>query len=91
LNGIHYGAIPLVSKHHVVSTMFEPIKGNKGDAYVFTDDKDLVKKLEEALFLYKDAEKWQSMAQHAMKTDVSWTPFTIPYIKIYERMLTKLK
>jgi len=91
LNGIHYGAIPLVSKNHIVSPMFEPIKGSKGDAYTYVDERDLVKKLEEAIHLYKEPDKWQTLAQHAMKTDVSWASCMEPYIKVYERMLNKLK
>ncbi|NUM82101.1 hypothetical protein HUU42_15000, partial [bacterium] len=93
LNGIHYGTIPLVSKDRECSHAFEGIKPKSGggEALIFTDEKELVKKIEEALELYKETEKWQSLVFNAMRTDVSWNNVIPQVTKIYEKAFSRLK
>lgn len=93
LNGIHYGTIPLVSRDRECSHAFEGIKPKSGggEALIFTDEKELVKKIEEALDLYKETEKWQSLVFNAMRTDVSWNNVIPQVTKIYEKAFSRLK
>lgn len=92
LNGIHYGAVPLMHKNNHVSDLFDPIKEKSlnGNAFIFSDDKELVKKTEMAVDFFKEKDKWDVLVKRVMKTDLSWNKFISPFIKIYERALGKL-
>ncbi|MBL7995117.1 glycogen/starch synthase [bacterium] len=92
LNGIHYGAIPLMHKANHVADLFDPIKEKNlsGNAFIFADDKELTKKALMAAEFFKEKDKWDILVKRVMKTDLSWNKFTAPFIKIYERALTKL-
>ena len=92
LNGIHYGAIPLMRHDNEVASLFDPIKEKSasGNAFVYTDDKDLAKKVLTAVEFFKEKDKWDLLVKRVMKTDLSWNKFTAPFIKIYERALAKI-
>jgi starch synthase len=92
LNGIHYGAIPLLPHNTHVTSLFDPIKEKSlnGNAFIFAEDKELIKRILLASELFKEKEKWDVIVRRVMKSDLSWNKFTSPFIKIYERSLAKL-
>ena len=92
LNGIHYGAVPLMHKDNHVADLFDSIKEKtlNGNAFIFGDDKDLIRKVDTALEFFKEKDKWDVLVKRVMKTDLSWNKFTAPFIKIYERALSKI-
>jgi len=91
LNGLHYGVFPIIQKNSSVAAYFTPFKAGKGNAFVYDQDKDLVKRVEELHTLYGDQDAWQSSVMNAMKTDLSWANFIDPLITLYERATSKLK
>jgi starch synthase len=91
LNGLHYGVLPIIHKSCSVADLFTPVKGSKGTAFLYDQEKDLVKRIDEINALFAQAEAWQELALNAMKTDLSWARFTSPLIKVYERAFSKLK
>jgi starch synthase len=93
LNGIHYGAVPLISKDSPVAHVFEPIKEKHfaGEAFVFGEESDLEKKLEAATQMFAEREKWDGISKKLMKKDLSWNIYTPHVIRIYERALSKVR
>ncbi len=94
MNGIHYGTIPLIPKSSPVAGHFEPIKDKSyaGNAMIYSDEKDAAHKLEIAATISKeDPARWESLAKHAMKTDLSWNQFLAPVLRVYEKAFSKLK
>ena len=79
-------------KDNHVADLFDPIKEKNlnGNAFIFADDKELVKKAEMAVEFFKEKDKWDVLVKRVMKTDLSWSKFTSPFIKIYERALAKV-
>lgn len=92
LNGIHYGSVPFMHKDNHVASLFDPIKEKNlnGNAFIFADDKEMVKKAQTVLEFFSDKSKWDVLVKRVMKTDLSWNKFTSPFIKIYERAQAKL-
>ncbi len=91
LHGVHYGSIPLISDDSHFAERLDPLKEKTGYALVYTDEKDFVKKVQTALDIYSDKERWQNHVQRAMKADLSWDNYTTPIVKLYEKILSKLR
>ncbi len=93
LDGIHYGAVPVISKDSPVAHLFDPIKEKSfaGDAFVFSDETDLAKKLQAAAQMFAEREKWDTIVKRMMKKDLSWNLYTPQFVKIYERALSKVR
>lgn len=94
LNGIHYGALPIIHKETSVAGLFEPVKDKSysGNAFIYADDKDLVAKMQMAGMVFKDDQaRWDQLARNAMKTDLTWSSHLHLVTKIYERAFAKLK
>lgn len=91
MNALHYGTIPLMRKHCTVAPHFTPVRGHKGTAFFFADDKELLLRFDELQNLFAQAESWQSLVLQAMKTDVSWSHFISDIVKVYDRAFSKVR
>lgn len=93
LNGIHYGAIPVIAKQSDTAALFEPIqlKTMSGHAVIFDSKKDIASSLAELLAVYANTEKWEPMITKMMKLDLSWNRSLPHVIKVYEKAISRLK
>ncbi|MCK6542811.1 glycogen/starch synthase [bacterium] len=94
MNGIRYGGIPVIREECIISDRFTPTKekSTSGNAIIYSDEKDMVKKIAAAVSYYEtDKNGWDHLVRHAMKSDANWALSASSMIKLYEKALAKLK
>ena len=93
LIAMRYGTLPIVRatgglKDTVVDTTDDPTNG-KGFVFEKYDSKQLLKKAQEAVSLFKDRDKWVKIMIRGMITDFSWNKSSKEYLKLYQQVKSK--
>jgi len=89
---MHYGTLPIVRKtgglaDSVVDTTPAHLEQGIATGFVFEKDEELLRCVQRALLVYRNPEMWQTVQQHAMAYDVSWSNSAQQYIQLYQRLL----
>ncbi len=86
-----YGTVPIV---RATGGLFDTIKdyqGGKGNGFAFEEynSRVMLKKIKEAITLYKNKEEYLALSKKAMEVDFSWDNSARSYISLYEDLLKK--
>lgn len=89
---LRYGTVPVVRATGGLNDTIKDYGAGKGNGFKFKKYSSLalVKKLREALALYKDKEAWSALTRKIMKEDFSWEVSARDYELLYRQALKKL-
>ncbi|MEE9542898.1 MAG: glycogen synthase GlgA, partial [Thermodesulfobacteriota bacterium] len=89
---LRYGTVPVVRATGGLNDTIKDYCKGKGNGFKFKkySSKALLKKLKEALALYKDKEAWSKLTRKIMKEDFSWELSAKEYGKLYRQVLKNL-
>lgn len=90
LYGLRYGTIPVVRKtgglaDTVVAYSPRALREGRATGFHFTDmsAESLLSVVLLALSIYKSTREWEQLIQSGMRTDVSWAPSALQYVRLY--------
>ena len=94
LHSLRYGTVPIVRRvgglaDTVVGATEKTIRNDTATGIVFDGERpeDLVRAVQRALALYRDAPRWKRLALAGMRQDFSWRHSAAEYHKLYEQCL----
>jgi len=84
-----YGTIPVAYAGGGIVETIEDYSEKDGSGFIFHDytPKALLGKLDEAVNLYLDSERWQEIVDHAMSRDFGWKHSAEEYGGLYRELL----
>ena len=85
----NYGTVPFAyAGGGIVDTIAE-VSGDTGTGFIFTDytPEALTAKLQEALALFADKERWSALMLECMSRDFSWSASAEKYAELYRNLL----
>jgi len=84
-----YGTIPVAYAGGGIVETIDEISGDGGSGFLFRDytPEALAEKLQEAIELYNDEERWQQLALEAMSRDFAWKSSAEEYDHLYRQLL----
>lgn len=91
IEGMRYGAVPLVRATGGLADSVEEFDVNKGKGTGFTFEKyhvlSFMGALTRALVLYKQSKRWRKLVRNCMRSDFSWDKAANQYGDIYRRAI----
>jgi starch synthase len=89
---LRYGTIPVVRATGGLNDTIKNYAKGRGNGFKFKEysSKAMIKKLKEALALYKDKEAWGSLTRKVMGEDFSWEKSAEAYELLYRQATKKL-
>ena len=89
---LRYGTVPVVRATGGLNDTIKDYKFGRGNGFKFKEysSKALLKKLREALALYKDKPAWDNLTRKGMKEDFSWEVSARDYELLYRQALNNL-
>jgi starch synthase len=86
---ISYGTVPVAYAGGGIADTIEEVSGDKGTGFIFTEytPGSLTAKLQEALELYADKERWSALILECMGRDFSWGSSAAHYAELYRNLL----
>jgi len=95
LISMRYGTVPLVRKTGGLADTVKDfkIKTKKGTGFVFSkyDPYEFLLTLKRAINVYKDRKTWIKLVKNVMKEDFSWNKSAKEYVRLYNKVLEKIK
>ncbi len=90
---LRYGTIPIVRATGGLDDTIKDYSGGRGNGFKFRQysARALVRKVKEAISVYKDKKAWRALQVKAMQEDFSWDRSASRYIELYERALKKVR
>ena len=85
----NYGTVPVAYAGGGIVDTIEEVSGDKGTGFIFTDytPEALTAKLQEALALFADKERWSALMLECMSRDLSWSASAGQYAELYRNLL----
>ncbi len=86
---MNYGTVPVAYAGGGIVDTIEEVSGDKGTGFIFTDytPEALTAKLQEALALFADRERWSALMLECMGRDFSWSTSAGQYAELYRNLL----
>ncbi len=92
---MRYGTIPVAHASGVYKDSIIQFDATteQGAGFLFKDDTAaaLVKAVQSAVAIYKDAKKWQKLIRNALKENHSWEAVATRFSKLYQKIATQKK
>jgi len=90
---MRYGAVPLVRETGGLNDTVQPYNEFNGEGNGFTfknfNAHDMLFTIEKALSLYRQEDRWESLARNAMETDYSWAQSAKQYNELYSDLISR--
>ncbi len=90
---LRYGALPIVRDVGGLSDTVTDYHENhgKGNGFVYegSTSTDLLKKIDEAVKVFKNSKLWTDLQKNAMKCDFSWKSSAKHYVELYQKARRK--
>ena len=83
---LKYGTLPLVFK---TGGLADTVSEENGFVFDNYKKEELVKKIKEALSLYKDKERWNLLVRRAFSYNFSWEESAKKYIELYQKLVNQ--
>jgi starch synthase len=83
---LKYGTLPLVFK---TGGLADTVSEENGFVFDNYKKEDLVKKIKEAISLYKDKDRWNLLVRRAFSYNFSWEESAKKYIELYQKLINQ--
>jgi starch synthase len=86
---MNYGTVPVAYAGGGIVDTIEEVSGDKGTGFIFTEytPESLIAKLQEALALFSDRDRWNALILECMGRDFSWGASAEHYAELYRNLL----
>ncbi len=93
LYSFRYGTIPIVRRTGGLADTVVPFDGEKGTGFCFLEytSSEMLAAIKQALKIYSEPLRWQSLVLRAMTQDWSWNRSAHEYVQLYESICRKIR